>query len=128
MTMKTKAIYLSAVLALFSLSTVFGQVKTDKFTVSGSCDMCETRIEKTANSVKGVKSADWVKETKMLEITYNSNKTNTEAVQLAVANVGHDTKMHKAKDEIYNALPACCKYEREPADTKAKCGDKKECS
>jgi hypothetical protein len=26
--------------------------------------------------------------------------------------VGHDTKKYKAKDEVYEELPACCKYDR----------------
>jgi hypothetical protein len=31
---------------------------------------------------------------------------------MAIANSGHDTKMHKASDEVYDKLPGCCKYER----------------
>ena len=31
---------------------------------------------------------------------------------MAIAKAGHDTDMHKAKDEVYNELPDCCIYER----------------
>ena len=31
---------------------------------------------------------------------------------MAIAKAGHDTDMHKAKDEVYNELPSCCKYDR----------------
>jgi mercuric ion binding protein len=31
---------------------------------------------------------------------------------MAIAAVGYDTEMHKAKDEVYNKLPECCKYDR----------------
>ncbi|MEY3194639.1 MAG: hypothetical protein RIQ78_736, partial [Bacteroidota bacterium] len=42
---------------------------TAKFKVYGNCGMCEQRIEKAA-SIKGVKSADWDVDTKILSITF----------------------------------------------------------
>lgn len=113
--MKTKSIYLTLAIALMSMGTTFGQVKIEKFKVSGNCGMCETRIEKAAKSVDGVTTAEWDKETKVIEVSLDSSKTNSMMVQMAIAKVGHDTEMHKAKDDVYNALPGCCKYERTPA-------------
>ena len=110
--MKTKAIYLTLVMALMSIGTSFGQAKTEKFKVNGSCSMCENRIENAAKSVDGVTAADWSKETKMIELSFDASKTNVHTVQMAIAKAGHDTEMYKAKDEIYKALPGCCKYER----------------
>ena len=114
--MKTKAIYLTMVIALMSLTTVFGQAKTEKFKVYGNCGMCESRIEKAAKSIDGVTTADWNRQTKMIEILFDSSKTDVHKVHMAIAKAGHDTDMHKAKDETYNSLPGCCKYER--AETK----------
>jgi len=114
--MKAKSIYLSLTIVFLSLTTVFGQSKTDKFKVYGSCGMCETRIEKTAKSIDGVTSADWNKQTQVLEVTYDESKTNVNQIQISLAKVGHDTDKHKTKDETYNALPGCCKYKR-PVDT-----------
>lgn len=111
-----KAIYLTLVVALMSLTTVFGQAKTEKFKVYGNCGMCESRIEKAAKSVDGVTAADWDKQTKMIEVSFDASKTDVHKVHMAIAKVGHDTDMHKAKDETYNSLPGCCKYER--AETK----------
>ena len=112
--MKTKASFFTIVLALLSFSAIFGQsTKSEKFKVYGNCSMCENRIEKAAKSVEGVSSADWSLETKMLEVTFDTLKTNLNKVHLAIAKVGHDTKMQKASNEVYNALPGCCKYERE---------------
>ncbi len=110
--MKTKVLSL---VAMFFLGTfaVFAQSKTESFLVNGNCGMCEKRIEKAALAVDGVSKADWNKETKNLEIVYDTSKTNTDKVEVAVAKVGHDTKNHKAKDEVYDKLPACCKYDRE---------------
>ena len=115
-----KAIYLTMVIALMSLTTVFGQSKTEKFKVYGNCGMCESRIEKAAKSVDGVTVADWNKETKMIEVSFNASKTDVHKVHMAIAKAGHDTEMHKALGDIYNALPGCCKYERAESTEKKK--------
>lgn len=107
-----KSIYLTMLFALLSISVVFGQVKTEKIKVGGKCGMCETRIEKAAKSVEGVTSAEWDKKTQIMEVVFDTSKTNSDKVQMAIAKVGHDTEKYKAKDETYNALPGCCKYDR----------------
>lgn len=110
--MKTRITGLVTLFVL-SLSTVIAQTdKEEKFKVYGNCGMCESRIEKAAKSVDGVTSADWDKDTKMLLLTFDDAKTSTDKVQMAIAKVGHDTGKHTAKDEVYNELPGCCKYER----------------
>ncbi|WP_346856894.1 cation transporter [uncultured Draconibacterium sp.] len=118
--MKTKVLSL-VVMFVFGTFMVFAGNKTKKFEVKGNCGMCEKRIEKAALSVDGVSKADWDKETKKLEVVFDDSKTDVHKVQMAVAKVGHDTEMHKAKDEVYNELPSCCKYDRtaEKADPHA---------
>lgn len=113
--MKTKAMLTMTVIAFFGVASVFGQTKTEKFKVYGNCGMCEDRIEKAANSVDGVSAAEWNKETKMIEVKLDESKTDVHKVHMAIAKVGHDTEMHKAKDEVYKELPGCCKYDREDA-------------
>ena len=110
--MKTKSIYVTVIITLMGISSLFAQSKTEKFKVYGNCSMCENRIEKAAKSIDGVTIADWNKETKMIEVAFDSTKTDVHKVHMAIANVGHDTEMHKAKDEAYNSLPGCCKYDR----------------
>ena len=110
--MKTKAMYVTMVLAFISLTTVFGQTKTDKFKVYGNCGMCESRIENAAKSVDGVTMANWDKGTKMMEVSYDTTKTDVHKINMAIAKAGHDTEMHKADDKAYASLPACCKYDR----------------
>ncbi len=114
--MKTKTVVTALVVAFLSVTSVFGQTKTEKFKVYGNCGMCETRIENAAKSVDGVTAADWNKDTKMLEVSFDESKTNVNTVDMAVAKVGHDTDKHKAEDAVYTKLPGCCKYDR----TKAK--------
>ncbi len=109
--MKTKILSLVAIFMLVTV-TVFAGNKTEKFKVYGNCGMCETRIEKAAKSVDGVSNADWNKDTKMMEVTFDDSKTDVHKVEMAIAKVGHDTDMHKATDEAYNKLPSCCKYDR----------------
>jgi periplasmic mercuric ion binding protein len=67
---------------------------------------------KSRNSVEGVQSANWDKESKMIEVKFDDTKTSTAKIEMAIAKAGHDTPHHKAKEEVYNELPGCCKYDR----------------
>lgn len=53
---------------------------TITFKVYGECGQCKKRIEDAAQ-VKGVSSAKWNVETKILSLTYNPSKTTIEKVQ-----------------------------------------------
>ena len=101
---------LVAVCLLFA-SSVFAQEKTDTITVSGECGMCKSRIQK-ALKLEGISSAIWDTETKLLTVTYSSDKLSNDDIQKKVAAVGHDTEKYRAEDVVYSKLPGCCKYER----------------
>ena len=109
--MKTKVLSLVALFMLGAVS-VFAGNKTEKIAVKGNCEMCEARIEKAVKAVDGVSKADWDKETKKLEVTFDDTKTNLDKIEVAIAKVGHDTPHHKATTEVYDKLPDCCKYDR----------------
>jgi periplasmic mercuric ion binding protein len=112
--MKTKIASLTIGLLLMSgLSLLAQEVKTEKFKVFGNCGMCENRIEKAVSELDGVSKADWDKETKILEVSFDESKLKLVDIHKAVAVVGHDTEKEKASDDVYNALAGCCKYERE---------------
>ncbi|WP_163707567.1 heavy-metal-associated domain-containing protein [Mangrovibacterium lignilyticum] len=111
--MKTRVLSLVA-LFLMGTATVFAASKTEKFKVYGNCGMCEKTIEKAALSVEGVSVADWNKETKQIEVTFDDAKTDVHKVHMAIAKSGYDTDMHKATAEAYEALPGCCQYDRAP--------------
>ena len=120
--MKTRMLSLITIL-LFSITSVSAQnEKKETFEVAGNCGMCKTRIEKAATSLDGVTSAGWDRETKLLEVKYDSASVNLHEIHMAVARAGHDTKMHKADKKTYDNLPGCCKYERliDKGDTKKK--------
>ena len=71
-----KTISLSIVFLLFTQFT-YSQInlKTESFRVLGSCEMCKERIEGVAHKLK-VNFAEWVIETNMLTVTYDSTKLN----------------------------------------------------
>ena len=81
-----------------------------EFMVEGKCEMCKERIETTAMSVKGVESATWDIDNKMLHLAYDKSHTSLETVQKAIAQAGHDNSKYRAPDEVYNNLPECCLY------------------
>lgn len=110
--MKVKKMVILAALILMSAGSLYAKDKTEKFKVKGNCELCEKRIEGAAISVKGVTKANWDKETKAAEITFDDSQTNLHQIQMAIAKAGHDTPMHKALDESYKKLPGCCRYDR----------------
>jgi len=83
------------------------------FEVNGNCEQCKKRIEKAAFSVSGVKMASWSIDTHEIMVMINEEKCSLLDVKNAIATIGHDTKDVKAKDEVYDKLHHCCKYERE---------------
>ncbi len=85
---------------------------TEKFWVNGVCDMCQTRIQKAALSVKGVKMANWDIESKILTVIFNPEKCTLNDIKSKIAAVGHDNDTFKAPDDVYDQLHFCCKYER----------------
>jgi len=85
-------------------------VATDILEVEGLCGMCKTRIEQTAKGVDGVTKAEWDRDAKILTLEFDPSKTKLETISKALAKVGHDTEMDKADNDIYDALPDCCKY------------------
>ena len=109
-----KTIYIS--LFLFSLLfpvkiySMSGDVKSVEFKVEGVCEMCKDRIENGA-LIKGVKKAEWDKETEMITVIYNPEKVELLDIHKAIAELGHSTDKVKAEKSAYNKLPLCCQYD-----------------
>ena len=122
--MKTLKLFLVAIIALTVSATTSAQMtdhskmnmkaetavtKTETIKVSGKCESCKARIEKTAK-LDGVSKAEWSEKTKVLTLVYNPSKVKSDDIQKKLAAVGHDTPKYKATAAAYNALPSCCKY------------------
>jgi periplasmic mercuric ion binding protein len=110
--MKSIRMILMAVVAFVSTSA-FAQSKTDTIKVYGNCGMCKSRIEKAVKK-EGATTAKWDSETKLLVVSYDNTKTTNDAIQKAIAAVGHDTEKYAATERAYNNLPGCCQYDRKP--------------
>ncbi len=82
------------------------------FTVYGNCGMCEKTIEGSLQDVKGVRVADWDRDTDQMTVSYNPSIIQLDEIKQNIADVGYDSDSHRAKDEIYNSLPGCCQYDR----------------
>lgn len=110
---------LSSIFFLFSLSFLFAQdnsntskdtkIRTEKIEVAGTCSMCKKRIEKAAY-IHGVKRVEWNKDTKMLEVTYNTKVVTLEEIAKSIAAAGHDANGIHADEIVYKSLPNCCAY------------------
>ena len=119
--MKTRILSVLFIMGISSF-TLFAGNNTEKFKVAGNCGMCEARIEKAAVSVDGVSAAIWNKQSKMIEVTFDADITNAEAIHKAIAEAGHDTEKCSADKKVYDKLPGCCKYERISNEKSSDCG------
>src|SRR3954469_25199275 len=96
---------------IFIAVTSFAQIDTTvTFKVFGVCAaQCKPRIESAAKG-KGVQSALWNVDTKMLTLAYDPSKTTLDKIQKRILDAGHDVENRKAKDILYQSLPPCCYY------------------
>jgi len=108
---KLYSIPVFTLLLLFVSLSSFGQSKVtqDTIRVEGVCDMCKERIE-LALDLKGIKFAEWAPETKQLVLVYRNDKIREDEIRKTLAGIGHDNGDFKAKDEVYENLPFCCRY------------------
>ena len=85
------------------------QTATVQITVN--CGMCEKTIEK-AGSARGEASVDWDMDRNTASITFDSTRTDLDAILKRIAHAGYDNERYLAPQEAYDGLHGCCKYER----------------
>jgi copper chaperone CopZ len=81
------------------------------FGVRGNCGMCKTTIEKAVNNLDGISKAEWDRLRKKIDVSFDTSKTNLDAIHKAIANSGYDTDKLSGSEDAYNNLPGCCKYD-----------------
>lgn len=106
-----KSILLLIPVSLMSCTSSIPNAVTEKVKIYGNCGMCEETIE-TAAWKDQVAELDWDVNTKMAVITFDSTKTNLDAILKRVAESGYDNDYFTAPDNVYNKLHTCCKYDR----------------
>ena len=107
-----KKIVAALVLGFLAMAFMVPPTKVT-FKVYGNCGQCKERIE-TALDQKGIKSAEWNVESKMIEVVYVPEKITLDQIHKIINGVGHDTEKSKAADSIYQKLPDCCLYRENP--------------
>ena len=91
-----------------SAQAVAGE-QTLSFKVYGLCDDCKQRIELAAMDAKGVKKAEWDKQSNVLALV-GSSKMTKEGVAASVAKAGYKSDIMEADPKGYAKLPTCCQY------------------
>ncbi|MDF2449482.1 MAG: cation-transporting ATPase [Bacteroidota bacterium] len=86
---------------------------TCTFMVNGN-STCKTNIETTLTSQTGVISAVWDSGTKQMTVVFKAAQIKNSDLHSFLAMAGYDTSELRAKQSVYDALPASCKYTREP--------------
>ncbi len=113
--MKRIIIFLSIIISSLGAVAQQKDLATEIYKVDGNCGMCKKRIENAAY-IKGVKRADWDKESHKLTLVYRPSKTTSKDVLAAVAKAGHSSELAKATEADYESLPQCCHYKTETCE------------
>ena len=123
--MKTQMIKLTSV-AFMAVAILFStaisaqdkqkkkKVETIEIQSSVVCGMCEERVIENMAFEKGVKDVKVDLETKVITLTYKTNKTDEETLKKAITKIGYDADELEADPEAYEKLPACCKKDAPP--------------
>ena len=93
--------------------------QTETFVVLGKCGMGKARIEGVSRST-GALEALWSAENQSLTVRFNPTTTSLDAIQKAVAGIGHDNAGYRAPDDVYEGLHSCCLYDRSAIPDTAK--------
>ena len=97
-----------------TISEVSTEMQADySIGVKGNCGMCKTTIEKAVKELDFVVEAEWGIQSKILDVKFN-NPTNFDINELntAITESGYETMNTTANQASYDALPMCCKYDR----------------
>jgi len=110
-----KKIYLLGTMSLFSIATVFAQIKnaeTKTFRVKGSCNSAKELIEKAGNQ-KRISEVSYDTNKGTATITFDKTKTTSEAILKKIALTGFDNDEYFAPDNVYQKLGKDCQYIRD---------------
>lgn len=95
------------------LMQLFAGICTGQDTVriktSAQCGTCKQTLERGMKSVRGVIQVELSIDSKLLDITYDPEKTNPAKLRKAVIRIGYDADSLLADPRAYRQLPDCCK-------------------
>lgn len=74
------------------------------------CESCDQNIFiKVKENTKGVRKIKVNADKNLITVKYNSEKTNIEEIEKAIALSGFKANDREPSEESYNALDGCCK-------------------
>ena len=75
--------------------------------------MCKTTIEKAVKELDFVFDAEWGVQSKILDVKFNDpSNFDLDVLNSAITESGYETMNTTANQASYEALPMCCKYDR----------------
>jgi mercuric ion binding protein len=101
----------TSIVAIACSSVSSKNQKMANFKVYGNCGMCKKTIEK-ALKIDAISKIDWDKNTKMMEVKFDSTLISENEIKRRIAGVGYDTEEERATEDVYNSLHECCQYKR----------------
>ena len=97
-----------------TISEISTEMQSDySIGVKGNCGMCKTTIEKAVKGIDFVDEAEWGIKSKILDVKfYNQSDFDLDELNTAITESGYETMNTTANQASYDALPMCCKYDR----------------
>lgn len=85
------------------------QIVTDTIKSSIQCGMCRQKISDKLYKLNGFKNVIVDLDAQLIVVQYLKGKTTLIAIKKLINQIGYDADDMKAKQSVYNKLPACCK-------------------
>ncbi|MEO1585712.1 MAG: heavy-metal-associated domain-containing protein [Bacteroidota bacterium] len=92
---------------IFLTGCTDNRIQTSFFT-QGNCEACKPIIEEAVKKIRGVKEAEWIYESSVTVVVYDTSAVDFKKIQEAVSKVGFETAYFPADAEAKKTLPACC--------------------
>ena len=102
-------VLVSSMMSLAGKAQTKAQMTAKISTPTVQCDMCKKRIEELLKRYDGVLMVNVNYRKKETTVKYLTDRTNIENIKTAIANAGYDADNIAANEQVYEALPKCCK-------------------
>jgi len=115
--MKNFILSLTLIVACFSVQSVYAQKKAEQKAVISTPGIqdepCKERIEKYLSREYGVTFVNANYKRHTVTVKYLTDRTNTENIKTAIANLGYDADDVTAEPTAYKRLPKNCQHKEQ---------------
>lgn len=95
-----KLSFLIILFLLYSSVMLLAKIESIKLLTNAHCSGCKTKIEKALKKVDGVISAKLDLPSKIVEVSYDSEKADIEKLKKAIEKSGYSAELFKEGEEI----------------------------